>query len=141
MTIQFQNFAGPYNTLIWAPNLTIAGQERTLHNYNKGIYFALQFFDHPFIQGFLTNSWYGGRDQYELPRRWRFFLYVSCLFEVFIFPLIFFLTKVAGKRVYYIGFHKVSLSQGSILGQGYIFRFFFSTVSVVHSSAKIKFKI
>ena len=69
--------------------------------YNiKDVYFALQFFDHPVIIDFLKDSWYGGCYQYELPRRWWFFLSVCCLFDVFIFPLISLLIFVVGNRVY-----------------------------------------
>ena len=69
--------------------------------YNiKDVYFALQFFDHPVIIDFLKDSWYGGWYQYELPRRWWFFLSVCCLFDVFIFPLISLLIFVVGNRVY-----------------------------------------
>ena len=65
--------------------------------YNiKGMYFALQFFDHPVIIDYLKNSWYGGCYQYELPRRWWFFLSVCCILDVFIFPLISLLTFAAG---------------------------------------------
>ena len=70
--------------------------------YNsKDMYFALQFFDHPVIIDFLKDSWYGGHyHENEKPRRWWFFLSVCCLFDVFIFPLIYLLTFVVGNRVY-----------------------------------------
>ena len=104
------------------------------------MYFALQFFDHPVIIDFLKDSGLGNSYQDDdISRGEWVFLSVCCLFDVFIFPLIFLLTSVVGKKVYLIGFHEDSLSLGSIPRQAYIFRFLYSTVLVVHSSAKIMF--
>ena len=69
------------------------------------MYFALQFFDHPVIIDFLKDSWRGD----DISRRDWFFLFVCCLFDVFIFPLIFLLTSVVGNIVYSIRFNKDSV--------------------------------
>ena len=84
----------------YGPQIYQSQGESGLCIYNKDMYVALQFFDHPVIIDFLKDSWYGRRYQNELPRRWWFFLSVCCLFDVFIFPLIFLLTLVVGNMVY-----------------------------------------
>ncbi|CAH3021277.1 unnamed protein product, partial [Porites evermanni] len=66
-----------------------------------------KFFDHPVIIDYLKNSWYGGCYQYELPRRWWFFLSVCCLFDVFIFPLISLLTFAAGIHKTYRAYFEI----------------------------------
>ena len=62
--------------------------------------FVLQFFDHPVIIDFLTDRWCGGYKYRKLSRLWWFFLSVWCLFDVFLFPLIFLLTFVVGNGIY-----------------------------------------
>ena len=108
--------------------------------YNKDMYFVLQFFDHPVIIDFLKDSWRGNSyEDDDISAGERVFFSVCCVFDVFIFPLIFLLTSVVGNIFYSIGFHKDSLSLGSIPRQASIFRFLYSTVLVVHFSAKIMF--
>ena len=70
----------------------------------------MQFFDHPVIIDFLKDTWRGNSYEHvDISRREWVFLSVCCLFDVFIFPLIFLLTSVVGNIVYSIRFHKDSV--------------------------------
>ena len=124
---------------MWASNWPIAGRKQALP-YNKDMYFSLQFFDHPVIIDFVRSNWRGNFSQdNDISTAERVFFSVCLVLDVFIFPLIYLLTRVVGNIFYSIRFHKDSLSLGSIPRQAYIFRFLYSTVLVVHSSAKIMF--
>lgn len=86
----------------------------TLIIYNVFVYFIyLQFFDHPVITDFLTDRWYGVYENRKLSRLWWFLLTIWCLFDIVLFPLMFLLTRVIGKVIYFHEFDDISLNVDS----------------------------